>query len=139
MQNKVKKVNGIFSKNNVECEELKIYQNKIAELLKIITENNLNDSHFALMFDNFICDEKKLNKIEKLLYYAKEWIKCNEELNKDYTEKFSQIINSSSFKELYLSAMKSSHVQNFVIINGLEKNYNLFLKKYSEEINKYIL
>ena len=35
--------------------------------------------------------------------------------------------------------MKSSHVHNFVIINNLEKNYNLFLEKYAKEINKYIL
>lgn len=139
LKNKVKKINDIFSKNNVECKELKVYQDKIEELLKIISENNLNDSHFALMRDNFNCKKQFDIHIDKLLFYAKEWIKCNEELNKDYTEKFSQIINSSSFKELYLSAMKSSYVHYFVKDNGYEKNYNLFLEKYSEEIDKYII
>ena len=102
LKNKVKKINDIFSKNNVECKELKVYQDKIEELLKIISENNLNDSHFALMRDNFNCKKQFDIHIDKLLFYAKEWIKCNEELNKDYTEKFSQIINSSSFMYIIL-------------------------------------
>ena len=139
LKKKVEKINDIFSENEVECEELKKYKEKINELLTIISSNNLTDNHFALMFENLKYNTKHVGNIEKLLIYAREWVKCNEELNKDYTDKFSQIINSSYFKELYLSAMKSSHVHDFVKINDLEKNYDLFLEKYAKEINKYIL
>ena len=139
LRNKVEKIDNILYENNVKCDELKKYKEKIDELLKLISDNNLTDNHFALMYDNFNYNTKHVGNIEKLLIYAREWVKCNEELNKDYSEKFSQIINSSSFKELYLCVMKSSHVHNFVIINNLEKNYNLFLEKYAKEINKYIL
>ena len=139
LKNKIEKINEIFSNNKVTCEKLKKYQEKIEELYKIISDHNLTDNHFALMFENFKCKVSPVPNIETLLIYSKEWIKCNDELNKDYTEIFSQIINSTYFKDLYLSAMTSSYVENFIKFNNLESNYNHFINKYAKEINKYIL
>ena len=139
LKNKIKKINEIFSKNNVQCKKLKKYEEKIDELYKIISDYNLTDNHFALMSENFKCNDTYVRNIETLLINAKEWIKCNDELNEDYTQIFSQIINSTYFKDLYLTAMKSSYVENFVNVNELKDNYNFFINTYAKEINKYIL
>ena len=138
MLNKVSKIEKIYEKYGLVCNELKNYRDKVNELIQIITINKLTDNHFALMFRNYLNNSFIIN-IETFLLYAKKWLKYKKELEEDYTEIFQQIINSPDFKILYLSAMESSYIKNFVISNNLRKNYTNFMEKYAKEIDKYIL
>ena len=139
LKNKLDNILKIFSNNKVECEELKKFKEKSEELSKIISKNCLTENHFNLMFMNYKFNDFFFRNIETLLLYAKEWVKYNNELNEDNTEIFTEIITSPYFQELYLTAMKSSYIKNFTIINNLNDNYNIFMNNYAKEINKYIL
>ena len=139
LKTKIDNVLTVFKNNKLECEELKKYKGKIVELSTIISQNNLTVNHFALMFINYKFNDFYYQNIETALLYAKEWERYNTELNEDNTEIFTEIINSSDFKKLYLSAMKSSYIKNFTKENKLNENYNLFIQDYANEINKYIL
>lgn len=88
------------------------------------------------MHGNYDCHAFNIETINDAV---QKWEKYNNELNKDYTEIFSDIINSKSFQLLYLNAMKSSYICNFIKNNNLEFNYNLFLNKYANNIKSYIL
>ena len=138
ISNKIAKIIDIFKDNKVTCEELKHYKNKIEELSGIISNNNLTDNHFVLMLRNYPKNTIIIDT-ETLIDCAQKWIKYNNELNEDFTEIFSEIINSKKFKELYLTAMKSPHVDTFVKLYDLEKNYKIFMDKYANKIDKYIL
>ena len=136
--NKVSKIEKIYAKCGLECNEQKNYRDKVNELIEIITINKLTDNHFALMFRNYLNNSFALD-IETFLSCSEIWLKYKKEIDEDYTEIFQQIINSSDFKLLYLSAMKSSYIKNFVKFNNLGYNYELFMEKYAKEIDKYIL
>ena len=95
--NKIKKIEIIYEKYKLKCEEMSEYENNMNELIKIISKYELTDNHFSLMFYNF---NQMTKNIETFLFCAKKWIKLNYELNQDYSEIFSKIITSVDFKEL---------------------------------------
>ena len=106
IDNKIQKILSIFNDNNIQCKALEDYEKKIKELSDIISNNNLTDNHFVLMLRNYTNNIIIINN-ETLLDCSRNWIKYNEELNEDYSQIFSEIINSKHFKQLYLTSMKS--------------------------------
>ena len=136
MKDKIEKVEKVFASNSITSDKLSKYKGKLYEISEIISKNNLTNEHFFLMHENYA--RHTLN-IETIHDSVQKWKKYNNELDQDYTEIFSEIINSKSFQQLYLSAMKSSYVRNFVKKNKLESNYALFIKKYANNIKNYIL
>ena len=137
MLNRIKKVEKIYDKYKLKCEELKEYSGKMNELIKIISNYKLTDNRLSLM--NYIYPNNDILNIETFLFLAEKWEILSFGLNQDYTEIFSKIITSSDFKELYLSALKSSYVINFVKDFDLKNSYETFIEKYAENIDKYIL
>ena len=135
---KIHKILNIFNNNKVKCEMLEAYEKKLKELSDIISNNNLTDNHFVLMLRNYPKNTIIINN-ETLLDCARKWVKYNDKLNEDYTKIFSEIINSNDFKQLYLTAMKSKKVEDFAKKYDLLSNYRLFMDKYAEKIDKYIL
>ena len=136
MLDKIQKIENIFKNIGIICDELLDYKNKLKEISEVITKYNLTNGHFFLMYKNYDCCSYNFGTF---YYCVQNWKKYNKELNVDYTKIFSDIINSKSFKELYLTAMKSSFINYFAIENKLQDNYNLFMDKYAKEIEKYIL
>ena len=79
------------------------------------------------------------NKLDKYIYYLKYWQEDKNKLEQDYTDKFTEIINSNDFRELFLTVMTSSYVQDFVDSKKLRKVYDIFIKEYINDIHKYII
>ena len=48
------------------------------------------------------------NKLDKYIYYLKYWQEDKNKLEQDYTDKFTEIINSNDFRELFLTVMTSA-------------------------------
>ena len=65
------------------------------------------------------------NEISK----AKFFNACDKDSDNDYTNTFKNIINSTKFKQLYLKAMNSTHIKNFVQDFNLEQQRKIFMKQ----------
>jgi len=136
MEDKIQKIEEVFKKNGFACDQLSKYKNKLKEISEVISKYNLTHNHFYLMLKNYNYLSSNIGTFHDCI---QKWEKYNIELSEDYTTLFSNIINSKSFKRLYLTAMKSSYVNKFVQKYNYEQNYALFMKKYAEKIEKYIL
>ena len=136
-----------LEKKCLVCLELNKYKKYIEDFIQLIDKHKLTKNNLILMEMNF--QNKPMNDkyefdyfdydISKLIQYAKLCNQCEQDSEVDYTNTFKEIINSNKFQELYLSAMSSSHIKNFVIINNLDENYNFFMKNYAKNIHQYIL
>ena len=71
--------------------------------------------------------------------YANFFNACDKDSDEDYTDILKNILNSNKFKSLYLMAMKSKPIRDFVSDFSLDDLYNNFMKNYSEKINEYII
>ena len=139
VKSKVEKVCEIIKKNGASCLPLNNYKEIVEKLIKIIKENNLTLNNFNLMLYNYAHDDDNIPEFEKLLKLAETWKNYHNSIEQDFTPMFSEIINSEDFKELYITTMKSSYIQEFVKANNLIKLYNIFMKDYASELYKYIL
>ena len=138
---KIEKVINFLKQNSIEINTLEDYKNQLNSLINDIKTYNLTINHFTMMKINYhkYFFENNLYKLEKYSEYLKKWKIYNEKSNQDYTEIFSRIINSENFKTLYLIAMNSSYVTNFVNEQKLNIMYNQFMKEYVGNIEKYVL
>ena len=127
----------------IKCDELIYYKNKIDIFKRLISERRMSKNDLNLMEANYFLYSKKNKKcyydILEYIEYANFFNSCDKDSDKDYTESFKNIINSNKFKTLYLKAMNSTHIKNFVKDFNLEEDYKIFMKNYSEKINEYIL
>ena len=137
--NKIEQVGEILKESGVSCIPLNNYKKMVENLIQIIRTNSLTLNHFNLMLHNYEHNDDYIPEFEKLLNLAKTWENYHHAIEQDYTAVFSKIINSEDFKELYLTTMKSSYVQDFVKANHLTKLFNIFMKDYADELYKYIL
>ena len=136
----VNKVKDYINKYNIKCKVLDEYYEDIKKFNDIILKNNLTDVHFYLMwYDSRIEVFQGKIYLEKLKYLLSIWQKNEQILNQDYTNILYKIINSKNFQKLYSIAMNSGYIKKFIDNNELTDEYNIFLKKYAPEINKYIL
>ena len=129
----------ILKNKNITCESLENFLNKMKELSRIIFTQNLSINHFALMKYNYKKSASNEEGINKYFTYLKEWQNDNKKINQDYTIIFSDLIESKDFKQLFLSAMKSSYIKGFVEYNKLSSVYKEFMDNYADIIDKYIL
>ena len=97
MKDKIEKVEKVFASNSITSDKLSKYKGKLYEISEIISKNNLTNEHFFLMHENYA--RHTLN-IETIHDSVQKWKKYNNELDQDYTEIFSEIINSKSFQQL---------------------------------------
>jgi len=145
----IDEIKNFFSLNNDKLSN-KIYENKyIKELydyfqkleknFNLIKENNITLDQINIMTLNYKFMIQEDTNSDKFFKYIELFIKFNKELDENYTEIFKEIIESREFEELYIGAMESSYVKNFIKNYNLEYNYNLFMEKYIKDINKYIL
>ena len=132
--------------NNMEtitCQELTDYKSLIDDFKLLISERRMTLNDLVLMDLNYLQypEKKKKYKYDILEYieYANFFNACEKDSDEDYTETFKTIINSNKFKSLYLKAMKSKHIRDFVSKFSLNDLYNNFMINYSEKIDKYIL
>ena len=133
-------------KKNLEpltCEELTNYQSMINNFKQLITERDMTLNDLILMELNYFHfpEKKQTNNYDILDYieYAKFFNACDKDSGEDYTDAFKTILNSNKFKSLYLKAMKSKPIREFVSKFSLDNLYNNFMANYSEKINEYIL
>ena len=138
---KIEKVINFLKQNSIEINTLENYKNQVNFLINDIKTYNLTINHFTLMKINYYkyFVGNNFYKLQKYSEYIKKWKIYNEKSNQDYTEIFSRIINSEAFKTLYLIAMNSSYVTNFVNNQKLNVMYNQFMKEYAGNIEKYVL
>ena len=129
----------ILKNKNITCESLENFLNKMKELSRIIFTQNLSINHFALMKYNYKKSASNEEGINKYFTYLKEWQNDNKKINQDNTIIFSDLIESKDFKQLFLSAMKSSYIKGFVEYNKLSSVYKEFMDNYADIIDKYIL
>jgi len=110
---------------------------------ELISERRMNLNDLILMDLNYLHypEKKKKYKYDILEYieYANFFNACDKDSDEDYTDIFKNILNSNKFKSLYLMAMKSKPIRNFVSYFSLDDLYNNFMKNYSEKINEYII
>ena len=133
-------------KKNLEpltCEELTNYQSMINNFIELISERDMTLNDLILMELNYFHfpEKKQTNNYDILDYieYAKFFNACDKDSGEDYTDAFKTILNSNKFKSLYLKAMKSKPIREFVSKFSLDNLYNNFMTNYSEKINEYIL
>ena len=129
--------------NQLTCQELTNYKSLIDNFKKLISERRMNLNDLILMDLNYlhIPEKKKKYKYDILEYieYANFFNVCDKDSDEDYTDIFKNILNSNKFKSLYLMAMKSKPIRDFVSDFSLDDLYNNFMKNYSEKINEYII
>ena len=129
--------------NGIQCPELTKYKSQIDKFKQLISERNMTSNEFNLMEENFLQYPEKYQKhkydIFEYIEYAKFFNACDKDSDNDYTNTFKNIINSTKFKQLYLKAMNSTHIKNFAQDFNLEQQLKIFMKKYSQNIEKYIL
>ena len=136
-------VKNALERYNIKNEDLNKYYKYVNDFINLIDKYKLTYNYIVLMKLNneqkeIIKDLPQLD-IERYISYAKSYIEYNNITDNDYSEQFRDIINSVEFKNLYLSAMNSSYINDFVKIFGLRKEYNIFMKNYAKNINNYIL
>ena len=138
---KIENVIKFLNKYSIEIESLENYKNKVISFIKDIQNYMLTLNHLTLMKLNYreFYFGDNLYELEKYSEYIEKWKMYNEKSNQDYTKIFRRIINSENFKTLYLIAMNSSYVTNFVNNQKLNVMYNEFMKKYADNIEKYVL
>ena len=129
--------------NQLTCQELTNYKSLIDNFKKLISERRMNLNDLILMDLNYLHypEKKKKYKYDILEYieYANFFNACDKDSDEDYTDIFKNILNSNKFKSLYLMAMKSKPIRDFVSDFSLDDLYNNFMKNYSEKINEYII
>ena len=119
------------------CKELDKFKKEINELIDIVKKYHLTNSHFSLMVRNYSDDNDKI--IIDYTPLLEQWKEDNDILSQDLEKDFKEIIESRSFQDLYLIAMHSSYVREFVEEKKLGKKYQLFMDNYASKIDKLIL
>ena len=133
------KVRQKLSHYKLKCKALEDYIKLFNNFIETIKNNSLTEQHFNLMSINYEYKYTGKNKLDKYIYYLKYWQEDKNKLEQDYTDKFTEIINSNDFRKLFLTVMTSSYVQDFVDSKKLRKVYDIFIKEYINDIHKYII
>ena len=139
LKDRFDKVRQKLSHYKLTCKALEDYIKLFNNFIETIKNNSLTEQHFNLMSINYEYKYTGKNKLDKYIYYLKYWQEDKNKLEQDYTDKFTEIINSKDFHELYSAVMKSSYVRDFVDSKKLRKVYDIFIKEYINDIHKYII
>ena len=135
----IKKIINIIGKYDLKCQSLIQYNELLKNFQKLISPSRITLNHLILMEMDYNCQFQGVYDIEKYIKYAELFNKCDKDSEQDYSDVFMEILNSNKFKNLYLKAMNSSYINNFVQENNLNDEYDTFIKNYSKDFNKYVL
>ena len=125
------------------CEKLTNYKSLINNFKQLISERKMTLNDLILMELNYYHFSEKKQKhnydISYYIEYANLYNTCDKDSDQDYTDTFTTILNSNKFKSLYLKAMKSKPIKEFVSKFSLKDLYDNFMMNYSDKIFEYIL
>ena len=95
------KVRQKLSHYKLTCKALEDYIKLFNNFIEAIKNNSLTEQHFKLMSINYEYKYTGKNKLDKYIYYLNYWQEDKNKLEQDYTDKFTEIVNSKDFHELY--------------------------------------